>query len=242
MRDQWKRSGDEETYFTGETLRRLSEKVTRWVNTPTYIQVPEQEQNTFFARVDLKNNHPKARQVVGKVFDKVRNCTEAKEYRLGLEIVNQALDTEIEKLPTDEQDAAKRKLFYKKGYLHEARATWEMGDLPLSDPRRKAQFFQAIESYIDADLQVEGGLVSDYALRVAEAAGGAELPDLQVAALTKVFGDNNFVLIDKGDAGIGIMIQDMARRAGNTVNLGQVPGGTDVIQYSDIHLPDEHSN
>lgn len=242
MRDKWNRPGEEEAYFTEEALKRLSGKVARWVETPTYVQVPESESEALAARIDLKNSHPKARQLVGEVFGKVKNCTEAKDYRLGLEIVREALDSQVERLPTDEQDAARRKLFYKKGYLHEARATFEMGELPQSNPQRKAQFFQAIEAYIDADLQVEGGLVSDYACRVSEAAGGAEISDLQVEALTKVFGKDNFVLAGKGDAGIGIMIQDVMRRSGDAVSLGRVPGGKEVIEYSDIHLPGEHSN
>lgn len=242
MRDKWNRPDEEEAYFTEETLKRLSRKVARWVETPTYVQVSESESEALSARIDLKNSHPKARELVGEVFGRVKNCTEAKDYRLGLEIVRQALDSQVEKLPIDEQDAARRKLFYKKGFLHEAIGTWEMENLPLSDPKRKAQFFQAIESYIDADLQVEGGLVSDYALRVSEAAGGAELSDLQVKALTKAFGEGNFVLADKGDAGIGIMMQDVMRRSGDAVSLGRVPGGKEVIKYSDIHLPGEHSN
>lgn len=242
MRDQWNRPGEEEAYFTEETLMRLSGKVARWVETPTYVQVPESESEALSARIDLKNSHPKARELVGEVFGRVKNCTEAKDYRLGLEIVREALDSQVEKLPIDEQGAARRKLFYKKGYLHEARATFEMEKLPLSNPQRKAQFFQAIEAYVDADLQVEGGLVSDYALRVSEAAGGAELSDLQVKALTKFFGKGNFVLAGKNDAGIGIMIQDVMRRSGDVVSLGRVPGGNEVIEYSDIHLPGEHSN
>lgn len=242
MRDKWNRPDEEEAYFTEETLKRLSGKVTRWVETPTYVQVSESESEALSARIDLKNSHPKARELVGEVFGRVKNCTEAKDYRLGLEIVREALDNRVEKLPIDEQDAARRKLFNKKGYLHEARATFEMEELPLSDPRRKAQFFQAIEAYIDADLQVEGGLVSDYALRISEAAGGAELSDLQVKALTKAFGEGNFVLADKNDAGIGIMIQDVMRRSGDAISLGFVPGGNEVIEYSDIDLPGEHSN
>lgn len=242
MRDKWNRPGEEETYFTEETLKRLSGEVARWVETPTYIQVPESECEALSARIDLKNSHPKARELVGEVFGRVKNCTEAKDYRLGLEIVKEALDSQVEKLPIDEQDAARRKLFYKKGYLHEARATFEMEELPQSNLQRKAQFFQAIEAYIDADLQVKGGLVSDYALRISEAAGGAELSDLQVEALTKAFGRDNFVLAGKDDAGIGIMIQDVMRRSGDAVSLGRVPSGKEVIEYSDIHLPGEHSN
>lgn len=242
MRDKWNRPDEEEAYFIEETLKRLSGKVARWVETPTYVQVPESESEALFARIDLKNSHPKARELVGEVFGRVKNCTEAKDYRLGLEIVREALDSQVKKLPIDEQDAARIKLFYKKGYLHEARATFEMEELPLSDPRRKAQFFQAIEAYIDADLQVEGGLVSDYALRVSESAAGAELSDLQVKALTKAFGEDNFVLADKNDAGIGIMMQDVMRRSGDAVSLGCVPGGKEAIEYSDIHLPGEHSN
>lgn len=242
MRDQWNRSRDEEIYFTEEKLWRLSGKVTQWLNTPTYEQVPEPERGAFLAKVDLKNNHPKARRVVSNVRDKVRNYTEAKDYSGGLEIVNRALDTEVEKLPPDEQAAARRRLLFTRGHLYECRGTFEMAELPLSDPRRKAQFLQAVESYMDADLQVEGGLVTDYALRLSEAAGGAELPDLQVAALAKVLGNNNFVLADKGDAGVGAIIQDLTRRATDTNTLGRVPGGGDVNLYSDIRLPDEHSN
>lgn len=241
MRDQWNRSGNEENYFTEETLRRLSQKITRWLNTPTYGQVSETEREVLSGRIDVKL-HPKGRELIHQIKDKVRNCREAKDYRLGIEIVTQALETEIERLPKDDQDAARRMLLFEKGHLHECRATFEMEKAPLSDPRRKAQFFQAVESYMDADLQVKGGLVTDYALRLSEAAGGAELPDLQIAALAKAFGNNNFVLVGKGDAGAGAITQDLMRRSTDTTVLGHVPGGGDATLYSDIHLPDKNSN
>lgn len=200
----------------------------------------EREREELDKRTNLKDYNPKARALVSTVWDRVRNYTEAKDYQGGLGVVNQALERDVSKLPRDQQGAARRKLLYKKGYLHEFRGTYEMADLPLSDLRRKEQFLQAIEAYIDADMVI--GYGSDYLLRVSEAAGGAELPDLQVAALQKAFGGDNFVLADRSDMGLQAIMGDLERRAEDVVRFPSVPGGGEAKLLKDIHLPSAEDN
>lgn len=213
----------------------FSEVATNWFQLPPYFKLSDDLRQKAESLVVLQGSvgtfTEKHRQAVSKL-------VEEKDHFEALRLADQRfLDAEKIFLG-DDLVTARIFTLRRRGWVKEHLATFgEMSKYPLGDSMRTLCFVGGAMDYMQGD--VELGCATDYGMRIAECLGGAQIPELQVAAIVKLFGENITIV---GVNGVdGICVKDLARRAFKTINIGQVPAGH-TAKIIAVNMPDTESN
>lgn len=214
-------SNEFQQYFGNFNADQATEVADRWFNAPTYVELPKEENQRFKALTELTGD---VKLFVEQTTNNANELVKAERQFEALDLVDQRLKEAEKVFEGDDLLTARRYTFYRRSYVQEHLATFgSYSKLPLGDPMRTICFLSAARDYMLADLEL--GCVTDYGLRVSECFGGARNGNAQMAALDKCFGGLGDVTLVHGKSPDMIIVKDLERRATETVEIGEVPGG-----------------
>lgn len=212
-------------YFGHINPEEVQEVTDRWFATPSYVDLPEAELAKVRALTELKGD---IKTFTDHTTHTTADLVKAEKHFEALDFMNQRLAEAEATLTGDDLLTARRYSFYRRGYVQEHLATYgAYSKLELGHPVRTVAFLSAARDYMLSDLEL--GAVTDYGLRAAECFGGARLGGLQMSALGKLFsGTRGIALVGRNTPDM-IIVKDLMRRATETIELGPVPNGKNVV-------------
>lgn len=214
-------NGEFEQYFGHFNPEEATDVADRWFNSPTYVQLSEVEHQRLKALTELTGD---VRLFVEQTTNDANELVKADRQFEALDLIDQRLKEASAVFSGDNLLTARRYAFYRRGYVQEHLATFGYySKLPLGDPMRTVCFLSAGRDYMLSDLEL--GCVTDYGLRVSECFGGARNGELQMAALGKCFGGLENISLVHGKSPDMVIVKDLEKRATETVEKGEVPGG-----------------
>lgn len=221
-------------HFNPEEAREITD---RWLNLPPYVHLPEGELQRTKSLVELQGN---VEVFVEQQRQDMIPLVKGDQHFDALDLINQRLADAERMFSGDELLTARVFTLRGRAYIKEHLATFGgYSKLERDHPFRTVCFLTSAIDYMQADLEL--GCVTDYGLRISECFGGVGIGKLQMAALEKCFGGlENVTLIGRNDPNAMIMVSDLLRRATETIDLGQVPGGGSAVvikgEYPDSQL------
>lgn len=211
-----------EQYFSGFNPDEITAVADRWFNTPTYIQIPQEDYERARALMELTGDVKTFTEHTTNVANELAKAGRELESR---DFIDQRLIEAEVAFEGDELLTARRYALYRRGYVQEHLATFGVySKLPVGNRIKTLCFLNAARDYMLSDLEL--GCVTDYGLRVAECFGGTGNQEMEMMVLRKCIG-GDIMIINKKSSGM-IMVQDLKRRATETIDVGEVPGGGDV--------------
>ena len=222
--------------FGNIDLEAATDVANRWFQLPAYTEVPKDVLERLKHLTELQGP---VKDFVDQHLADVKALLEQSGYNEALVLINQGLSEIDTRFAGDDSITARVFTLRRRAYIKEANATFgELSKFPLGNTERNSCFISAAADYMQADLEL--GSMSDFALRVSECFGGARLGKYQVMALQKALGDN-VMLVSKDSGADMVALSDLMRRATETVEIGEVPGGGKAKIVSG-KLPDSRTN